>query len=337
MRQGDLPGARIAFDRALEGFDRQGDRRGAARTCLEIALTYLPTGQPAEVESWTERSLNYIDPETEPDAYALVHFMIGTSRLQSGQSFAEAERHLTEAADLAAAHDLPDVAARSRFELGNLYAERGDLQRALRSYQEAASFSQVAGDDFQEALSYNNLGYHTLLSGDLQSAREHVERGLNLATTHGLLWPLQYLYSTRGEIALAAHDWTDAEEWFGRALDEARRSGNLVQVANCHANLARAARGRGDLDRAEELVGVASQIAEGLTAPHLQIQIKLLTAELALESGKEEVAQAILADAEAKLRENHRGRLQSWANEIREALTGQRQGKHQAERALKQP
>lgn len=59
-------------------------------------------------------------------------------------------------------------------------AQRGDLAQAIESFRIALELAQKAGLRFLEVLSHNNL-----------------------AQTHSLFLPRQYLYSTRGEIDLA--------------------------------------------------------------------------------------------------------------------------------------
>jgi DNA-binding SARP family transcriptional activator/lipopolysaccharide biosynthesis regulator YciM len=320
LRRGDLPGARAAFSAALQGFEARRDHQSAARVCLNLAETYFPAGGFEEAVSWMERSLTYLDPSADPAAHALAHLLLGTSQLETGQSLVEAERHLTEAARLATERDVADVATRSHFTLGNLYAERGNLASALRAFRDSISCAQAAGDEYQEVLGYNNLAYHEVLLGDLAAAREHVETGLALAETRGLRLPLQYLYSTRGEIALAEQQWPEAEDWFNQGLAEAERNGNLQQAANYRANLGLAARGRGDLDGALMLLEAAHESAARLTAPHLQIKIDLWLAELYLERGERAAANEALTRAEARLAGGGRQGLQAWAARLRSVI-----------------
>lgn len=320
VRQGDLIGAQAAFRLALNGADAQGDRPGAVRACLNLAESYILAGRPDETMRWVEKSLTYLNAEEDPAAHAWAYFLLGTSLLQAQGSMGEAEMHLVEAARLATKHHLPEIAARSRFELGNLLAERGDLPRALQSYRDSIALAQEAGEHFQEVLGHNNVAYHAFLLGDLAAAREHVETGLALAERRALRMPLQYLYSTRGEIALAEQQWAEAEEWFTRGLAEAEWTGNLKQTANYRANLGLAARGRGDLDSALVLLEEARVAAATLVAPHLQTQIDLWLAELYLERGERTAADEALTRAEARLAGGERGRLQAWAERLREQV-----------------
>jgi len=318
---GDVAGARTTYEAALAAFEAGGDRHGVARACLSIAESFLAVGRPDEVVRWAERGLPNLDAGSDPAAHAHAHFLLGAGRLRAGgEALAEAERHLNEAARLAREHNLPDMACHSRFELGNLQAERGDLPAALAAYREAIALAQAAGDLNQEVLGHNNTAYHALLAGDLVTAKAHMDMALALAETHKLILPRQYLYSTRGEIALAEHQWEEAERWFHQGLVEAEGNGNVEQAAKYRANLGLAARGRGDLDAALILFEEARRAAAPLTARFMQAQIDLWLVEVYRARGERAAAIEALSHAEARLAGGQYARLSAEAFHLRAAL-----------------
>ncbi len=316
LRLGNLAEARAALIEALAGFERANDHKSAVRVCLNIAETCYPAGLFDEGRAWMEKGLAYLDDVSDPEAHAIIHQLLGARWLDSGQHLSEAEAHLSEATQIATANHLPTLAARSQFVLGNLRAQRGDLPGAIQAFQDTITLAQTAGDDYQQVLGYNNAAYHSLLSGDRVAAHQYIEQGLALAETRALRVPQQYLYSTRGEIALAEKNWDEATAWFMRGLAEAQAHGNTGQAANYHANLALAARGRGKRDQALAWLEQAYRAAT-LTTPHLQTQIDLWLAELYLERGERAAANEALTRAEKRLRGSERGKLIEWAEKIR--------------------
>ncbi len=316
-RMGDLGPAREAYRAALDGFIAQNDRQGQTRAALNLASTYVPAGSAADVTDWVNRGVETLDAQADPASHALAHFLIGAALLVTEQPLEAAETHLAESIQLATENNLKDMAARARFEMGNLFAQRGDLPSALREYRESITLAQAAGDPFQEVLGHNNLAYHALLADDLATAHEQIEIGLSMAETGELRLPLQYVYSTRGELALADSQWDDAEIWFNRALAEAEHNGNLKQMANLRANLGLALRGRGDLDGAVMMLESARETTESATWPHLQSQIDLWLTELYLERGERVAAGEALDRAEARLSGAKRERLEAWAQRLR--------------------
>ncbi|MFN8418556.1 MAG: AAA family ATPase [Anaerolineae bacterium] len=323
--QNNLSGARAEFTSALVMAEQQSDMRVTLDAMLSMADTYVPTGQADEIDRWLVRAANLLEAESDPQLQARAHFLAGVSAIAHQRPLREAELHLAEVNRLTRENNLKQMAGRAMFEVGNLMAERGDLKQAVAAYREAVAWAQAVGDSFQEALGYNNAAYHTLLLGDLEQAKQDVTAGLDLAQAAGLRVPLQYLYSTRGEIALAETQPDDAEKWFRQGLEEAEHGGNLRQLANYQANLALAARQRGDLDAAlTRLLSARDQVAS-VAAPHLQTQINLWLTELYMQRGEMAHAREALAAADSTLAESDRQRLKVWADRLRHKLMAVKQ------------
>jgi DNA-binding SARP family transcriptional activator/predicted ATPase len=320
LRLGDLAAARRAFETALATFEKENDRPGAARTCLNLAETFYPAGRFDEGRQWTEKALTYLGGVSDPEGHALVHLMLATNRLNASQITAQDVAHAQEAIDLAEANHLAAINIRAHFILGNLLAQQGQFAQAVEAFLTTARLAQIAGDDYQQTLGYNNAAYHSLLAGEVAAAREYVAQGLALADERALKLPLQYLYSTRGEIALAEKNWDESEQWFTRGLAESEARGNIEQAANYHANLALAARGRGDLESALILLEKANAQAATTNSIHLRAQIDLWHAELYLARGERAAAKEALARAETRLRDSGRAYLIDWAARVRADL-----------------
>jgi tetratricopeptide (TPR) repeat protein len=312
----------VALREALDELEAVGDRVGAIQACLAMAESYLPSGQGKSVIHWVNRALADFGAQFDPEAQARAYYLLGAGQVQAGTPLEEAGTHLEKAASLSDENNLPEMAARSRFELGNLLAQRGDLAGALGAFEKTLALAQVAGARFLEILGHNNLAYHAHLAGDLDTAREHIQAGLALAEAHGLFIPRQYLYSTRGEIALAEGQPDEAQDWFRRGLVEAEKNNNQLMAANIRANLGLAARAQGNLDRALIRLEEAQHAAAAISAPHLQTQIDLWLAELHLQRGERAAARAALARADGRLAGSERRGLQIWAEQVRAALEG---------------
>lgn len=145
-----------------------------------------------------------------------------------------------------------------------------------------------------------------MLTDDLATAHKHIDMGLALIEEHLLASPRQFLYCTRGEIALAEGTLDEAESWLNRALSEAQSSRNQLQTANIHAKLGLVARERGDSDLALKYLTKAYHALTNEGATHLQTQIDLWLAELYIERGEESRAEDALRRAEQRLRGSER-------------------------------
>ncbi|GAB4442833.1 MAG: AAA family ATPase [Anaerolineae bacterium] len=320
--QGELAQGRAEVEAAAEAFARADDSAGQAQASLELALSYLPSGQGELVTRWAEAALDCLGTRFHPELLASAYHLLAAGGMLTGRPLDELEAHLQQAINLATDTDLPELAGVARFELGNLLAHRGQLEKALEAFESALNFARAAGNLYQQVLAHNNLGYHALLAGNLLKAREHAEQGLELADSHQLLLPRQYLYSTRGEIALAEEDFGAAADWFGRALLEARRNDNKTLAANIVANQGQLARARGQLDEALLLLEEAHLAVERLAVPHLQTQIDLWLTELYWQRGERAAALDALQRAEGRLADGEREGQRAWAQRLRRGLGG---------------
>ncbi len=319
--QGALEEARDAFQSALTYYQTARNWQGVARACLGLAASYLPAGQGRGITHWVKTGLGYLDVTRDPSTYAEAQFLLGAAELLVGRDLKAAEKCLSESIRVALQNNLSWNAARSTFEMGNLRLQRGDFDGAVQHFEETIRLAREARNPFQELIGRNNAAYALILAGQLDEAREHLDAGFQLADTFALDSPRQWLYSTRGELALAEKQWDEAETWFRRGMAEAEQRGNARQVATYQANLGLAARGKGDPDTALALLSAADDAAIRLDAMPLQIQTALWLAELHLQRGERSAAQTALTRAVSLLKDSDRMALLAWADRLRDMLS----------------
>ncbi len=211
--------------------------------------------------------------------------LLGAAFAMEGSDLTAAEGHLQTAV---AAHrrigNQGDLCA-GLFELGNIAAQRGQLARALDFYAESAQAAEAGRIHYYHALARNNFAYHSLLLGQVDSARTSVAQGLKVAEANDLVTALLHLYSTQGEIHLYLAEWSQARESFQRGLALAEDLGSLERQAGYRGGLALAARGQDDLAAALQLLEEGLALIAGQGYWHLHIRLQLWTAETLFEQG----------------------------------------------------
>ncbi len=211
------------------------------------------------------------------------HRLLGAAVAMEGSDLPAAEQHLQKAA---AAHrranNHSDLCA-TIFELGNVAAQRGELQRALDFYAEAAHLASTAHVHYFRALAQNNFAYHSLLLGRSEEARRALAEGLKLAETYGLLGALLHLLSTQGELFLYTGEWAAATESFQHGLLLAEGLGHIERQAGYCGGLALAVRGQRDLERATALLEEALTLIAERGYWHLRARLQLWLAETRTE------------------------------------------------------
>ena len=273
-----------AMQNALAQFESRQDQAGMVRAGLRLAFSYFATEEGDKVLDRAQRILSELDVADDVELRASAQYLMASSKFLANYALDEAEAHFREATRLATEHSLAsEIAILSWFGWGNLSVQRGDFAAAQAQFNQALQLARAGHNIYFEALCGNNLAYATYLAGDLDAAWAVLERALDFVETSSLMRPRQYLYSTRGEFALARGGLDDAESWFQRAIEEAESYDNRTLSANIGANLGRVAQERGDLDKAEALLLEAQRAVSAMAALHLQIQIELWLAELYLQ------------------------------------------------------
>jgi tetratricopeptide (TPR) repeat protein len=192
-------------------------------------------------------------------------------------------------------------------------AQQGDIPQAVVFYRQALETATQVKTDYaleQRILALNNLAYHLHLladgsTGALASAKEYAQTGLQLAQEKGVLGLQAYLYSTLGEISLAAGELDQAEAYFQEGLALAQRFSVQERVAGLTANLGLVAIRRGESALAIHRLSTALGQADALGARHLSAQVRLWLAPLL----PPEQARQLLSQARAIAQEGGRWHL----------------------------
>lgn len=277
--QGDYQQSHGHLTEAHDRWIASGDSSHAAEAALELARSALATGQLKDALHWIKQGRSYLVEEHNDSALALGSYLLATGMRASGQSLAEAEAHLYEALRYATQAHYDSLKAPIVFELGNVKAQEGDLQAALSYFEQVIAFAEQQNDSLHIALGHNNLAYHALLLGDLALAKRHIDQAIAITEERDLATNRQWVYSTRGEIALAERDWEAADRWLTRGRAMAEHFNNRALLVGYQINLARLAWGRGQRETAAQLLQEAQQQAIKLGDRHLFRSARQLAAE----------------------------------------------------------
>ena len=335
------PGRRAAIHLALgEAFSRLGDTARAAEhfraavreheasddpdadiARLRLAEALIQQARFAEVIELAQP----LSRSQRPEVRFHAEFVWGAALSLEGADLAGAAEHLRAAAAIGALQPDPAARARVTFELGNLAAQQGDLPAAVARYREAlaaAAASPREGAPWR-ILAHNNLAYHLLLLGD-PHAGAHAAAGMRLAQDEGALNLQPYLYSTQGEVALAAGDLAGAERLFQEGLALAERLTIPERIAGLTANLGLVAARRGEVVLAVYRLSTALARADALGTQHLAAQIRVWLAPLL----PPDEARARLAEARAIAERGGRRRLLAEIAEVEALWRGEEPRAH---------
>lgn len=134
---------------------------------------------------------------SEPDARA-VRMLLGRARADAGlRRLDRARADVDEAERLAGILDEPVLAFEARLVRGDVLAKAGDLEAAVRTFEEAAAAFAALGEDRAEAEALRSAGMTRIFLGDFDGAEHTIEQALGryrrLGERRGEAWALQHL------------------------------------------------------------------------------------------------------------------------------------------------
>ena len=288
----DRQRAEDLLEGALEELDPEHDTRRVAAVLARLSrVQWALTSNDAALE--TARHGLELLPAGEPSAEraALASWWAKMRMLQG--RYREALRLARDAAEVADRAGDDASKARARDAIGVSLMALGDVDEGAGVLREAIAAARALDRPQELATAYVNLADHLHLAGRSREALGVAEEGL-AAARGDATYPSEWLALQAAEVAFDLGDWSAAAAHVP-ANAERRYTGAML----LHLLLGRGelALGRGEHDRAAELLRRASAGAEGSREPQVHGPLGALLAELRRREGDLDAARAAVDDA----------------------------------------
>ncbi len=129
------------------------------------------------------------------------------------------------------------------YELAGIYATRGDLDRALRLYQQSLDIDDRLGDQKGKAATLHEMAYIYRLRGDLDRALHLYQQNLDILERLGdqrgkaaTLHAMAYIYRLRGDLDRALRLYQQSLDIFDRLGDQKGKAATLVMMGQVLAS-----------------------------------------------------------------------------------------------------
>jgi tetratricopeptide (TPR) repeat protein len=154
-------------------------------------------------------------------------------------------------------------------DLGGAYEHLGDLMRARVYSQKAINIHELLNDRLSVARAENNLGLVLIRQGDLEQAREHLDRSLRICEETGVEVGKSYVLLSLAELELNGNDPEGARSRLLEACEVSERNNEQGSLGKSHELLGRLAESLGDRAMADREFVHAISIVEraGLPEP----------------------------------------------------------------------
>ncbi len=298
--------ARAAMDHKLEGnsarqetlaraalaeVDEQAEPHRAARFLNTLQDAQWHLGRGEESLATLEHALSLVSSDDSFERGTLLRSWALTMMLRGRNT--EAIEAAQEA--LKIAETLGNVRLRCRAinALGSARINLGDIDGGAAALREALEVARRERFVSEQNSAYVNLGDALHLAGRLPEARALVEEGLAHERPGNWVW----LVILRGELAIEAGEWDQAEEILG-AL---RRSPTGNGLVNLDLRRAELALGRGRHEEARELLDEAGRLSAEMDEPQFVGVLGALSSELERREGDLESARRTVRDTVERL------------------------------------
>jgi ATP/maltotriose-dependent transcriptional regulator MalT len=271
---------------ALSEVDAQAEPRRAALLLERLARAQRNLNRTEEALATARQGLADLDDEPSPERAALLGFIAKTRVLQG--KFRDAEAVARDALDVARTVSDRGAEATALDALGVALVSVGDLDEGPECLRQAVAIAHADGRHDAVGIAYLNLADALHLRGRPDEALEVAREGLDLSVGRGRKWLRMLL----GELAVDSGDWNDVESHLPQAE---RAVGN--ELLNAQLRRAELAIGRGDHERARDLLGQLEAGMAETAEPQYLGPYGALLAELRRREGDLDGARQAIDDA----------------------------------------
>ena len=220
---GFKPDAVKMLEAALSGYREAGDRRGEAKTLLELGLAYASGNKPEALAPAREALALFRELGDQPGVAASL-YAVGTYYYGRGE-MPEALGYFEQVISLSHALGSRDVEAQALNRAGIVRSRTGEAQTAVENYGRSLALFRAVGDRRGEARVLNNLGMAYKDLGEHRQALDSYGQGLALARAAGNLRLEAVLLGNMGHLHVWLFEEDQALDRFRQALDLSRRTG----------------------------------------------------------------------------------------------------------------
>lgn len=220
VAMGEWTAAELEFRSALQSAESQNDEHFIRLITHNLGLPAMTRGDFGEALRWLSRMSRKGREAAPMPQEAVAHLNMARCYMYRGD-FAASEQHLDNALERCQLFNLVAAQAETFETYGNLYRERGELERSIEYYERAARAYDEAGISLlrtelleERALLSLQVGDFTAAQGQIDRLisarpREKDERGFFTATlTRGRIM------TARGEYEIARQDLLEALQYF---------------------------------------------------------------------------------------------------------------------------
>lgn len=257
----EIDNLRAAMAWAVEG----GDPDDCVRIITSGYMYWFERGHFRESRAAVERALQA--GSDEPTALRSMGFTVAGLLSESLRESERAIAHYNAALAIAAALDLPHLAARATFGLADVADNQERVEEAVALFEAAAPILREAGDWSWLSVTLAGLGVQQHRQGRRDDAEQTFAEALTVARSSGFTWGEASSLYSHGRAARDNGELQRADSMLRESLTLWWRLGDRWRVMRALIDLADVAAEMGFEERAATLLGAAAALHEPIGSP----------------------------------------------------------------------
>jgi tetratricopeptide (TPR) repeat protein len=201
--------------------------------------------------------------KSPPDDNAIGNLLLDIGRLYAERHELErALEKLHEALTIFESLALEDKVRDAKVWLAGTFKRAGRLDRAETILQQAIRIDERLGNEPSLAVEYNNLSQIYKARGQMEEAEKWLRKAIEIDERLGDEPHLAMAYNNLSQICHTRSQLDEAEQWLRKATEIDERLGNEPSLAVEYNNLSQIYKTRGQLDEAEKWLRKAISLVE---------------------------------------------------------------------------
>jgi tetratricopeptide (TPR) repeat protein len=290
----DIQGAKEHQEAALKILESEPENVELAILFEDMGHMYYRIGDMTNALSWAEKALELAKKLNEYEVISSSYTSMGTVFSYTGET-AKAIECLERALKITLDNGYLERALRAYNNLGVVLPVE-EAERSLECYEKGYELAKKVGDIKMTSFIGTNLGNIYVNMGNVNKALQLTEESVALDRKAGYISQLYFSVSTLGQIYQMLGEWDKSEQYYKEVFDLSQKTKEFTGIASGYFFPGWLCLEKGEYVKAKELVEKGIEIVEKAGAKYMKMSNIQFLVLIHLELGEIEKAKNLVDD-----------------------------------------
>ncbi|MFQ5448054.1 MAG: tetratricopeptide repeat protein, partial [Saprospiraceae bacterium] len=295
FRQGKYEDAKLYFIRSIQLAQLYKHSASNAQIVATLGLTYMNLGKYEDGIRWQQSQLDLCKQVNDRQGMATLYVNMGIVYFEKGD-YDEALECYQKGLALSEELGNKQLTSIAIGCIGNVFQHKGKFDLAMQHFERDLSLVEELGDPQGISIALGLIGELYSVMGEFDKAISYMQRNLSIGEELGYQKGVAKALNTLGDIYFYKKEYQTSLEYYDRSIEVTRSIGNKLVLGFSLVEKGKVLIAMGDIAETTNHLRQSLGIANELQHPDLLMEVKLLSAKLAIEKGEKEKAEAILSE-----------------------------------------